>query len=116
MDATLGVGRDLLVMRHEHDGDPLLRIERTQQAHDLVSARAVEIAGRLVGKDDGWGSHERTRDGDTLLLSARKLGRRVSRAIGKPDKRKRAKGRGVTLRPPDTAIDQWKLEVLDRGR
>lgn len=33
----------------------------------------IEIAGRLVGKNNFWIGNERAGDSDTLLLSARKL-------------------------------------------
>ncbi len=84
-DMALGVGRDVFIMGDEHNGDAALFIELAEQFHHFVAPRGVEIAGRLVGEDDGRIGDEGTRDGDALLLTAGKLRGGMSLAIGKPD-------------------------------
>ena len=45
----------------------------------------VEVAGRLVGEDDGRAGDQRPRHGDALLLAAGELGRAVRAAAGEAD-------------------------------
>jgi len=59
-----------LVRDHQH-GDAALLVQVAQQVHDLTAALRVEVAGRLVGQQDGGPGRDRTRDGRALLLAAR---------------------------------------------
>ena len=52
-----------------------------QQVHDLGGRVRVEVAGGLVGDDDGGATHEGAGDGDALLLAAGHLGGAVAQAI-----------------------------------
>ena len=60
-------------------------VEAEQQVHDLLAGRSVEVAGRLVGEQDVRFAHERARDGDALLLTARQLPRIVTDSLGETD-------------------------------
>ena len=79
-------------------------------------SRGVEVAGRLVGEQDGRVGDDRARDRDALLLPARELARRVrcSRPAS-PTLRERAQARArrrsAATRP---AVDQRQLDVLER--
>ncbi len=54
---------------------------RNNKLDDIASGRLVEIAGRLVGNDDGGIGRERAGERDALLLAAGKLGRIVMEAV-----------------------------------
>ena len=76
-DGAVREGRHVGLMRHHDDGEAALVIEPGQELHDLMAARGVEIAGRLVGEQHQRIGDDGARDGDALLLAARKLRRRV---------------------------------------
>ena len=82
--AALGVFRDIGLVRHHDDGDAF-GIERAEEGHDLFGRLAVEGARRLVGEQELGIIDERARDGDALLLPARKLARIVVHAVFEAD-------------------------------
>ena len=53
---------------------------------DLLAGRLVEIAGRLVGDEDGRIGRQRAGQRDALLLAAGELRRIVMQALAKPDR------------------------------
>jgi hypothetical protein len=65
-----------LVGHHQH-GDAVVAVQRQQQAHDLVAALGVEVAGGFVGQHHGGLGDDGARNGHALLLAARQFGRRV---------------------------------------
>ena len=72
------------VMGDEEEGGlPVARFSAEQQVHDLGAGGAVEIAGRLVGKDELRAGRERAGDGDALLLAAGELRRENGRRDGR---------------------------------
>src|SRR4030043_1041462 len=74
VDPLPGPGGDVgLVGDHDH-GHALLFVEGLEDIHDLRARPAVEVAGGLVGQDQGWVVEEGPGDGHPLLLSARELG------------------------------------------
>ena len=85
---ALGIGGDIGLVRHQDDRDAFLAIELRQRLHDLVRGTRVEIAGRLVGKEQARRIDQGPRDRDPLLLAAGKLARacfpRDRRARGGP--------------------------------
>src|SRR3989344_8749730 len=60
----------LSLVRHEEHGASFV-IERFQYFHGLQTGLRIKIAGRLVGEDDVWVSHERTSNSHALFLTAR---------------------------------------------
>ena len=58
-------------MRHHEHGEAALGVQATQQGEDLVGGPRVEVAGRLVGEQQGGPRHQRPDDGHPLLLAAR---------------------------------------------
>jgi len=58
----------------EHDGRAAFAVQRLEQLEDSVTGGVVEIAGRLVGKQDLWGVCECARNRDPLLLATGQLG------------------------------------------
>ena len=79
-DDARGHARDFLFMRHNDDRDAL-RVEALQQREDLRLALAVEIAGRLVGKNQMWPVDQGARYRYTLLLATGQLVRPMAGAI-----------------------------------
>ena len=63
-----------------------LVVQPAQQRQHLLRALRVELARRLVEKDQRRVGHDRARDGDPLLLAARELAR-VMLAAGRPARR-----------------------------
>ena len=55
--------------------------EFLEQRHDLFTAGDVEVAGRFVGQQHGAVACDGSSDGDTLLLTARKLVRNEMHAV-----------------------------------
>ncbi len=80
-----GVGRDIGFVGHDDNGDAALAIERLQRLHDLVRVPGIEIAGRLVRKQQDRIVDQGARDGDPLLLAAGQLPGRVALPFGKTE-------------------------------
>ena len=71
----------------------------------MLSSRAVEVAGRLVGQDQLRPRRERARERDALLLAAGELPRIMGEAMREPDRiqaffraRERVRGAGKLQR------------------
>src|SRR3974377_899631 len=72
-DAPVHALGEIEVVRRDDGGKPRGLQELTQRVEDVVGGVLVEIAGRLVGKQDAWRIGDGTRDGDALLLAAREM-------------------------------------------
>src|SRR5436190_1669988 len=68
----------------DHD-DSLVKlfVEPLEQIENLFGGLRVEISGRFVGYKQGRISHNSSRDGDSLLLSAGELSRVMTVAVFK---------------------------------
>ena len=62
-----------------------LAVERTQRLHDFMRCARVEIAGRLVGKQQARRIDQGAGDRDALLLAAGELPRRVALAVAEAE-------------------------------
>ena len=71
-----------LIVCHHHRRKTLFIVELTQKLHELVTASGIQIARRLVGKDDARLAGEGSGNGHSLLLSTRELGRPVMTSFG----------------------------------
>ena len=87
----LRVLRDVRLVRHEDDGDPLL-VQLLEERHHLDRRAAVEIARRLVGEQQRRLRDERARDRHALLLAARQLARLVIQPLAEPHALERLRG------------------------
>ena len=58
------------VMGRDHDGDANL-VERLEHGHYFAGVSGIEVAGRLVGKKNGWTINHRSGNANTLLLATR---------------------------------------------
>ena len=82
-------------MRDQEERLAVLLVELAQERQDLGGPRRVEVAGGLVGQDQGWAVDERPRDRDALLLAAGELARPVVGTLGEA-----ARGWATLLREP----------------
>ena len=73
------------IVGHQDEGRAALLLALEQQLDDLRPCRFVEIAGRLVGNQDGRVGGKRASERNALLLAAGKLGRIMRCAIAQPD-------------------------------
>lgn len=67
----------LLVMRNHDDRCAVFGTESGKNVHDFVTHVAIEVSRGLIGKKDSGVADDRAGYGDPLLLSTRKLGRKV---------------------------------------
>ena len=82
VDDAVGDGGGLgIVGDHEH-GLPEFAVGEAEHVEDRVGVFGVEIAGRLVGENDGGLCNQRAGDRNALLFAAGKLGRAMVEAAG----------------------------------
>ena len=55
-----------------NEQDKVITGDLSEKVHDHNCISLVKVAGRLVGKDNGWILYYCTGDGNSLLLTARK--------------------------------------------
>ena len=104
-------------MGDEHDGAAALAIEGLQQFDDPLAGRAVEVAGGLVGEENAGLVHEGAGQRHALLLAARKLLRKMVRAIAQPHTGKQVAGAaGGLLGGHRTGELERHLHVFERGQ
>ena len=72
-DDAVGLQRDIFIMGDDDAGLIALLVRYSQQRHDLLSVAAVQIAGRLIRKQDRRMMNQRSSDRHPLLLPAGKL-------------------------------------------
>ena len=72
-------------MGDEDERRPGLAIELEHQRHHCLAGGEVEAAGRLVGEQQHRPDDERAREGDALLLAARKHARIVAQPLAQAD-------------------------------
>ena len=77
-------GSDFIVMRHQHQSRPALGIDGKHQIDDLVPGSRIEIAGRLVGKNQFGAGREGAGQRHALLLAPREMLGVVTKAVRKP--------------------------------
>ena len=70
---AIGVGGSLRIVGDEHDRLVAIRARPPERVEDPGARRVVEVAGRLVGEQDRRPGHERSGDGDALLLARGQL-------------------------------------------
>ena len=106
---------DVQLVRHHDDGDGAL-IERLEDLDDFVAGAAVQIAGRLVGQEDGRTVDQRAGDGDSLLFAAGKLIGMMIGAAGQADEFERLQGSFTSLAvaDPSRRVEHRQLDVLQR--
>ena len=76
----VAAARQLGIVGNQQKGRSGFAMQAEQQIDDLLARGAVEIAGRLVRQQQFRAGDEGARDGDALLLAARKLRRVMQHA------------------------------------
>src|SRR5919197_1892035 len=112
VDAALGVPRVAWVVCDHADRGARL-VELLQEIHDGFTAARVEVSGRLVREQDEWFARDGSRDGDTLLLTARQLTRKMLRAMRHSDAFERRFDALFALGGLHAAVGEWQLDVLE---
>src|SRR5207247_8310545 len=77
------------IVRHHHDGLLEFLVQPLEQREHLFGGLAIEVTGRLVRHEDRRVGRDGARDGDTLLLAAGELPRKVVHAVLQADQRER---------------------------
>ena len=83
-DAALGEGGHLGVVG-DHDDGVAVAVEVLEELGDDLLVGGVEVAGGLVGEQDGWVVDEGAGDADALLFAAGELAGQVLGAGGEAD-------------------------------
>src|SRR5690242_14103332 len=86
-DDAVGARADVGGVRDQHERLTTGAVELGEEVHDVAGGLAIEVAGRLVGPDDGRVRHQRAGDGDALALAAGHLCRTVALAVAEADRR-----------------------------
>ena len=76
-EGSVALGGEAFVMGYDDDGLPKGVPEAEEEGVDVFLGAGIEIAGGLVGKEDGGGLDYGTGYGDALLFAAGKFGRLV---------------------------------------
>src|SRR5207245_5641403 len=84
-----GVGGDVGLVG-DQDDSPALGVELGEEGHHLGGGGAVEVAGGLVGQEQGGVGDQRPGHRRPLLLAAGELRRAVVGPVGEPNR-----GQGV---------------------
>jgi hypothetical protein len=66
-------GGGFLAVGHEHESGASLVSELAEEGEDVGTVHTIEIAGGLIGEQEGGAMHEGACNGDPLLFTAREL-------------------------------------------
>src|SRR5215207_2641499 len=105
---------DLRVVRDAHDRDPR-DVQLLKQVENLGAGERIQVAGWLVGQQQGGPVYQRPSDSHPLHLPAGELGRAVVRPLGEPDRLQNPESPLASLLPAHACVDHRKLHVLERA-
>lgn len=88
-----------------------LAVQLVKYSHNLRSGVTVEVAGRLIRQNYGRFCGYGTGYGNSLLLTARHLLRKMVHSLFKPDTLERVLRQNVTLRLRHTAVRKRQLHI-----
>src|SRR5262249_22629844 len=114
-DANRMTAGQLLVLRDEHERGAVIADMRLKDLHDSGSVLAVEVAGRLIGKQQPRAIDKGAGDGNTLLLAAGQLAGQVFQAMPQADRIERLLCGPASLAPGSPAEYQRQLNVRPCG-
>lgn len=77
----------LFIVRYKYHRDSAISIEPIEKPEEFPAGAGVEISGRFVGQQHPGVIHQCPRDGNSLLLAARKLSGLVMQPASKPELR-----------------------------
>src|SRR5439155_4656907 len=110
---SLSMAGNVPLVGDQHNRDCPLPVELLEEGHQLLSRPRVEVAGWLVGKDQGGCGGQGPSDGHPLLLAAGKLARLVSRSMAYPQNLQRFSSAYPEIFV--SCIDQMHLSLLTSG-
>ena len=93
----MGQCGDLGIVGDEDQGGAGLAIAREEEFKDLLAVDGIEVAGGLVGHDDGRFHDEGAGQGDALLFAAGELNRIMIDAVSQSDLIEQLAGGGDTV-------------------
>ena len=99
----------------DHKDRPLTALLIPQELEDLCARAKVELARRLVSKQEGIARGEGARDCDALLFAARELVREVLSPLAEPDLFEDSACRSPTLAPRDVERDSTFSRAVRPG-
>ena len=105
---------DGVVVGDDHDGRPG-PVELLDQVQDGLAGGLVEVAGRLVGEDDGGPANEGAGDGDALALAARELGGTGMGAPGQADQLQSVEGPPAALLEGHAGVEDPVGDVVEHA-
>src|SRR5204863_8311891 len=106
---------DARVVRRQDEGQVLVAAETRDQIKDQRRVLAVQIAGWLVGKQDGRAIGKAAGDGDALAFSAGELGGKMMQTGFKPDSFQQFDGALFSLGDGAVRPKHRHLNVFERG-
>ena len=110
-DDAVGVFGDVAVVGDEDDG-VAFGVQFAEDFHDFFAAVAVKCASGFVGEDDLSAVHERTGDGDALLLAAGELSGFVFGAFAEAEAGKQRFGAFFPRFAVRTGVDGGNSDVF----
>ena len=113
-DNAMRVFGDVRLVGDEDDG-VALGVEVVEERHDLLAGLGVEVAGGLVGEDDGGTVDQRAGDGDALALAAGELVGLVHHAGAEVDGLEDGLGAFGALGGGRAVVDERQLDVVEGG-
>src|SRR5579859_5162101 len=112
LDMPLHGRGHVVVVRDDHDGGAVA-VQLAEQLQDGRAGGGVQVAGRLVGHDQGGPPGQGPRDGGALLLAARELVRPVPGAVAEPDPPDGRLGQQPPLGGPPAPVEQAVGDVVE---
>ena len=83
---ALAMAGNIFLVGHDENGDSPVIIERLKRLQDFFGGGGIEVAGWLVGQEEGRLVDQGPGDGHTLLLAAGHLLRVMVHAVSEADK------------------------------
>ena len=113
-DGAGGQRCDGQVMRHEDQGGAQLVVHAQEKLHDMGGILAIEVAGGLVGKQDGGAIGEAAGDGYVLLLSPPESSEgKVLQAMLQPNVLEEFQRSGRAFPSGQSSLEHGNLDVLN---
>ena len=104
---SVGMGRQFVVMSHDDEGCSSRTVQLTEERKQGITGMAIEVARRLVGKDEVRLLHQSARDGNPLLFTAGEFPRLMMETFAQAD---------FAQELCRFARDIRKIALLDHGR
>src|SRR6266446_4927838 len=105
-------GRERIVVRDQNERHAAHLLQIEQEIGDLFGAGAVEIPGRLIGKQQLRLADDGARDRHTLTLAARKPGDQMVRTMIETDAAQHHPGAGIPMLCRHAAAKKCEFDVF----